>query len=475
MSFIHELDSLVEASANPLLGANESWARVRLSEVATITNGFAFASAKFSKDRGKPLVRIRDIVTGSTTARFDGPFDAEYLVQPGDLLVGMDGEFKVGRWSGPEALLNQRVCRLVTNERLYLSRFLELALPGYLAAIHDRTSSQTVKHLSSRTIAEIPLPLPPLAEQKRIVEKVEALLAQVRAARDRLERVQQILKRFRQAVLAAAVDGRLTRGYSVTAGADSRWQVRRLGELARVLGGKRLPKGREYAPTETPHPFLRVVDLDGMSVRTSDLRFLDERTHRELQRYTISSEDVYISIAGSIGKVGLVPDDLSGSNLTENAAKITRLNGVTREFLAYYLNSPAGQQQIADETKATGQPKLALFRIESIPIPVPPLDEQHEIANRVTALLSLSSSVANRAMAGERLTAVAFRSILARAFAGKLVPTEAELAQAEERPYESRDELLARVTSRRGGAAPPSHRTGATRKPVPASKRGTRR
>ncbi len=87
---------------------------------------------------------------------------------------------------------------------------LDLVLPGYLAAVHDHTSSQTVKHLSSRSIVEIPLPLPPLAEQRRIVGAVEALLERVNAARERLAKVRAVLKRFRQAVQAAACSGRLT-------------------------------------------------------------------------------------------------------------------------------------------------------------------------------------------------------------------------------------------------------------------------
>jgi type I restriction enzyme, S subunit len=114
------------------------------------------------------------------------------------------------------ALLNQRVCKITLTTRHFEPGLLDLLLPGYLQAIRELTSSVTVTHLSSRDIAEIPLPLPPLAEQKRIVAKVEELLTRVNAARERLAKAPVILKRFRQSVLAAACSGDLTSDWRLT-------------------------------------------------------------------------------------------------------------------------------------------------------------------------------------------------------------------------------------------------------------------
>lgn len=112
-----------------------------------------------------PLLRIRDVGRSQTEASYLGEFDPAYLVEPGSLVVGMDGDFRVARWTGPPALLNQRVCKTsVRDESLYDTGFLFYALPGYVDVINARTSSVTVKHLSSRTVLDIPLPLPPLAE-----------------------------------------------------------------------------------------------------------------------------------------------------------------------------------------------------------------------------------------------------------------------------------------------------------------------
>jgi type I restriction enzyme S subunit len=145
-------DEIVHDSDSRLLAIHPSWERTRLSDVAEVSNGFAFKSTYFSKSEGVPLLRIRDVGRSETEANYVGEFDARYLVEPGSIVVGMDGDFRVARWAGPVALLNQRVCKVsVRDETLYDAGFLFYALPGYLDAIHTRTSSVTVKHLSSRS------------------------------------------------------------------------------------------------------------------------------------------------------------------------------------------------------------------------------------------------------------------------------------------------------------------------------------
>jgi type I restriction enzyme S subunit len=144
------------------------------------------------------------------------------------------------------------------------------------------------------------------------------------------------------------------------------WVWTRFGEISRVMGGKRLPKGHVYSETPTNYPYIRVTDFENMNVNMENLLFLKPETQKIIQRYVISKEDIYISIAGSIGKVGLIPEKLDGANLTENAAKITSIKGVEKKFLCHYLNSTFSQQQISRLTISSNQPKLALFRIEQI-------------------------------------------------------------------------------------------------------------
>jgi len=107
----------------------------------------------------------------------------------------------------------------------------------------------------------------------------------------------------------------------------------------------------------TPHPYLRVADFTGFGIDRSNIKYIDEEAFEKTKRYTIDKADVYISIAGTIGRVGIVPDDLSGANLTENAAKITNISrAVNHKYLMYYLRSFIGQGQIANRTGGTSQP-----------------------------------------------------------------------------------------------------------------------
>lgn len=157
------------------------------------------------------------------------------------------------------------------------------------------------------------------------------------------------------------------------------WEVFKLKELVDVKGGKRLPKRDSLVDFETAHKYIRIVDFKNGSVDVSDVKYLLPETYRKIKKYTISSEDVYISIAGTIGLAGLIPPELDGANLTENAAKLSNLKKVMKEYLVIVLNSRILQNQINRFTGKATQPKLALFRIEKLKIPVPGEKEQQKI------------------------------------------------------------------------------------------------
>ena len=194
------------------------------------------------------------------------------------------------------------------------------------------------------------------------------------------------------------------------------WIWTEVESLGFVRGGKRLPAGHTYAESKTEFPYIRVTDFSNHTVRANDLFFLRAETQKEIERYTISSDDLYISIAGSIGLVGVVPKQLSGANLTENAAKITALECVCKEYLMYWLASAAGIGHIADSTIATTQAKLALYRIERIPVPLPPLHEQSRIVAEIDRRLSILRGVEAEVDANLKRAQALRQSVLAKAF-----------------------------------------------------------
>jgi len=209
LSFTESLQTIVEENENGLLAKHGSWERIKLGDVCDILNGFAFSSSGFNDSEGIPLLRIRDVTKSKTQTKYVGEFDPQYLVAHGDLLIGMDGDFNAALWRGSEALLNQRVCKLSPDDEFYSRSLLAYAIQGYLDAVNAKTSAITVKHLSSRTVSDIPLPLPPISEQNRIVNFLDGMLTRLDDAVASLERVQRNLERYRASVLKAAVEGRL--------------------------------------------------------------------------------------------------------------------------------------------------------------------------------------------------------------------------------------------------------------------------
>ncbi|MCF6366308.1 MAG: N-6 DNA methylase [Bacteroidales bacterium] len=158
-----------------------------------------------------------------------------------------------------------------------------------------------------------------------------------------------------------------------------------LGEIVEVKGGKRLPKGCKYSESITKHPYIRVADFGKKTINQSNLKYISESIHKGISRYTISSEDVFISIAGTIGLTGTVPSNLDGANLTENAAKlvIRDYSVISNIYLSNILSSDKVQEQIKSLTHAVGVPKLALSRIRTLKIPLPPLSVQEEIVAEI--------------------------------------------------------------------------------------------
>jgi type I restriction enzyme S subunit len=120
------------------------WALVKISDLLTIQNGFAFDSKNFSDSKGVPLIRIRDLKDGcDTETKYSGSFDKRYEVKTGDFLIGMDGEFGCYEWKGGRALLNQRVCRLQGFSKKLEPRFLFYGINKYLKEIEDATTYTT--------------------------------------------------------------------------------------------------------------------------------------------------------------------------------------------------------------------------------------------------------------------------------------------------------------------------------------------
>lgn len=158
------------------------------------------------------------------------------------------------------------------------------------------------------------------------------------------------------------------------------WRIVELNEIADVKGGKRLPKGEQLVEYDTGLPYIRVSDMDEKGLKVDNIMFVPEHVAPKISNYRIYKDEIYISVAGTLGLIGIVPEALDGANLTENADRICNIK-TDNIYLNYYLKSQFIQNVISSVRTTSAQPKLALNQIKSFQILLPNRDEQQKIAS----------------------------------------------------------------------------------------------
>lgn len=387
----------------------EHWRVARLTDHVRILNGFPFDSEFFSRDRGSPLVRIRDLFEAETEILYDGAIVEEALIDNGDIIVGMDGDFNVGRWNGGKALLNQRLCCLRTDGSVD-PQFLFYVLPYPLRVINDLTYSTTVKHLSSLDIGKARVGLPPLDEQRAIATFLDRETARIDALIAKKERLLALLEEKRTALITRAVTKGLDRavpmkesGVEWLGEVPADWQVKRLKHVVSLITSGSRGWAEHYS--DDGPIFVRIGNLSrsGIDLDLTDLQRVTPPDGAEGARTKVSEGDVLISITAFIGAVGLVPDGFDEAYVNQHIALARpRLSDVDPRWLAYCLLSDVGQVQFALSLYGGTKEGLGLDDVRNLKVLVPPRAEQRAIVqqlDRQTTLLETLRSRARHAIA----------------------------------------------------------------------------
>ena len=166
------------------------------------------------------------------------------------------------------------------------------------------------------------------------------------------------------------------------------WEVKRVDQISNVTGGKRLPTGHDYSPVNTGYRYLRVTDFYNKNVDYIRLENLEKRTFIALERYEILINDLFISIAGSIGYVGVNKSNINDKIiLTENALRISIIENILPDFLSMQMNSDVVQKQIWSEIgTGGGVPKLAKHRVESLLVPYPKYNDDYNEQEKIISI-----------------------------------------------------------------------------------------
>ena len=378
------------------------------------------------------LLKVNDILF----ARTGGTVGKSFLVEEVPEKAIYAGYLIRTRYS---SLLNPR----------YMKSFMESQL--YWEQLKNGTIATAQPNCNGKTLAKMLLPIPPTKEQDRIVKKLTQLssfLDNYGLCQDRLNLLNdEIKEQLKKSILQEAIQGKLVpqlteegtaqdlleqikkeklnlvkggklkksalatsvifRGddnkyweksgdnsvcidEEIPFGIPASWSWCRLRNIASIKGGKRIPVGEKLTTENTGHMYIRVADMKENTVKTDDIHYISESIYQKIKSYTISTEDLYITVAGTIGSVGEIPKVFDNANLTENADKIV-FRGVCKKFLMYCLLSNFVQSQIKKCTTKVGQPKLAIVRIEDLLIPLPPIKEQYRIVHKIEQTASIMS------------------------------------------------------------------------------------
>ena len=222
-----------------------------------------------------------------------------------------------------------------------------------------------------------------------------------------------------------------------------------MGEVCELKGGKRIPAGLSATKEKTNHIYIRVTDMQNNSISDADLVYITDEIFEKIQRYTINKDDLYLTIAGTIGRVGEVPEIFDGMNLTENALKLTNIS-ICKKYLMQIINTKLVQDYFESTYHQVAMPKLSLINASKTIIPLPPLAEQERIVSVIKSIFSQIDTLDQNKSDLQTAIKQTKSKILDLAIHGTLVPQDPKDEPAEEllkriatsdnRPYEKVDE-----------------------------------
>jgi type I restriction enzyme, S subunit len=416
-----------------------------------------------------------------------------YRLREGDLLFSRMAS--VGRAgmvprSLEGALFNYHIMRLRLSDALMLPELFMAYVRGapevhqYLEEVNH---GATRDGINTTQLLDMPVSLPPLNEQRRMVAKLEALQARSRRAREALDAVPLLLEKLRQAILAAAFRGDLTADWRaqnpnpepasallarIRTERRKKWEESELAKLkakgktptddkwktkykepeavvARDL--PELPPGWCWASVDelcpgdaaavygiilpgddVPNgvPYVRPVDMrDDGTVDFDSLKRTSQEIAAQYERAQLRTGDVVLSIVGTIGKVIIVPSELEGGNITQSSARIRPPSSMSSLYLSLALRSPVLTRQYDAVRFGNAVQRLNVEHVRRLGIPLPPQAEQEEVTRRAErALATLPTTIVDEAAA--RLAQLE-SAVLAKAFRGELIPQDPNDEPAE--------------------------------------------
>jgi type I restriction enzyme S subunit len=444
-----------------------NWKWIEIGDQLDLLNGMAFKPTDWAKE-GLRIVRIQNLNNQDAPFNFCNPEMARErsLIDNGSFLISWSGtpgtSFGAFIWNRGPAVLNQHIFRCDFKTKAFFAAFLRLAINGRLDEMIAKAHGGVgLQHITKGKLEALLIPLPPLAEQHRIVAKVDELMglcdrleaarAGREAVRDRLvaaslarlnapdpetfrddvrfaldalpaltTRPDQI-KRLRQTILNLAVRGKLVEGTAA--------RVASVGDFRTLQNGYAF-KSSWFSKEGVR--LLRNANIGHGEIRWNDVVHLPKDRLSEFERFQLNEGDIVLTLDRPFIVTGtkvarVSADDLPSLLLQRVGRFVETAPGLDDDYLFLWINSPHFNDQI-DPGRSNGVPHISSKQVEAAEILVPPLAEQHRIVAKVDALMALC----DRLVASLTDTAATRRRLLDALLAEALAPVDiAEMEAAE--------------------------------------------
>ena len=397
----------------------EGWRMVKLADVADTALGKMLDAARPKGDLRVPYLRNINVQWGRVDLEdvLEVPLSPgereRFSLTAGDLLVCEGGE--IGRaaiWTGgPACMAYQKALHRVRSRGELDLRYLRYLLEHYAdtGALAARATGSTIQHLPQRQLRELPIPLPPLDEQRRIVEILEDDLSRLDAALGDVSAARARLGVLRGRVLDRALED-----------ADAAGSPESLGSLVRP--GRKLAYG---VLVPGPHveggvPLIRVGDLRGGVVRQSELKRIAPEISGKFPRTLLEGDEVLLSLVGTIGRTGIAPRELAKANVARAVGVLPLRDGVDARFISLVLEAPRSNRALNGLAHEVARKTLNLEDVNRFEVPVPSIQEQRRIVASADEALSAVQRLEAASDATSSRACGLRRAILGAAFSGRL-------------------------------------------------------
>ncbi|QOR76332.1 MAG: restriction endonuclease subunit S [Thermoflavifilum sp.] len=411
-------------------GFPEHWVETTLKEVVVSKKG---KKPKILKDKpfpkSSPYIDIEAFETGLIKQYADN--ESSNICVPTDVLVVWDGaRFGLAGFGQSGSIGSTLACLTpIIVEPRYLYKFIQ----SHYSTIQQKPKGMATPHVDPDLFWNLELPLPPLNEQKRIAEKLDTILPKVKSARARLEKIPAILKKFRQSVLAAACSGKLTEDwreeYTERTGKElPEWEEKKLNEI--IYNIKYGYTSKSFSHGEIK--YLRITDIQNGKVSWETVPFCQIEKN-VIKKYLLEKNDIVFARTGATTGKSFLIKDCPPSVFASYLIRIKpNTNIVSAEYLYFFFQTEYYWLQINENVAGIAQPNCNAQKLSNILIPLPPLEEQHEIVRRVEKLFALADSIEEKYKKAHERVEKLEQAILARAFRGELVKPDPNDEPAEE-------------------------------------------